>query len=385
MSFDNLLVPLGGDQPSGAELRNDARFHSIERLLEPAARAQRVKADGSVNESAPPVDWATISADGMALAAEGRDLRLLVILVRALFATEGFDGLAQGLDMLARNIGDYWDSIHPGLRDRDDPRMATMPRVNALRQLENDDNGLLGDLRFSIAFAPRGIGPVSYDDVAAVLLSDFDVLARAASGLSKAEQDAILARHTDRAKRAGLACRAMATEEPETVAARSAGMAASLARLEALGATFGEKSGIGGDGGLALTHLAAMLTNCRKVLEKALAEAQPDAAPDTAPDTAPAAPAPAAGAAPAPAPQAVNGQAANAPSGAINSRLDVEAALDRIVAFYERTEPSSPIPHVARRLRRMVSMDFLQLMQEVAPSGLKEFRSIAGIEDSKKQ
>ena len=45
---------------------------------------------------------------------------------------------------------------HPGLRDRDDPRMATMPRVNALRQLENDDNGLLGDLRFSIAFAPRG-------------------------------------------------------------------------------------------------------------------------------------------------------------------------------------------------------------------------------------
>ena len=131
MSFDNLLVPLGGDQPSGAELRNDARFHSIERLLEPAARAQRVKADGSVNESAPPVDWATISADGMALAADGRDLRLLVILVRALFATEGFDGLAQGLDMLARNIGDYWDSIHPGLRDRDDPRMATMPRVSA--------------------------------------------------------------------------------------------------------------------------------------------------------------------------------------------------------------------------------------------------------------
>ena len=183
------------------------------------------------------------------------------------------------------------------------------------------------------------------------------------------------------AKRAGLACRAMATEEPETVAAMSAGMAASLARLEALGAAFGEKSGIGGDGGLALTHLAAMLTNCRKVLEKALAEAQPDAAPDTAP----AAPAPGAGAAPAPAPQAVNGQAANAPSGAINSRLDVEAALDRIVAFYERTEPSSPIPHVARRLRRMVSMDFLQLMQEVAPSGLKEFRSIAGIEDSKKQ
>ena len=71
--------------------------------------------------------------------------------------------------------------------------------------------------------------------------------------------------------------------------------------------------------------------------------------------------------------------------GAVNSRRDVERCLDMIIDFYERTEPSSPIPHVARRLRRMVSMDFLQLMQEVAPSGLKEFRSIAGIEDSKKQ
>ncbi|MBU2961462.1 hypothetical protein KO516_11670, partial [Citreicella sp. C3M06] len=71
--------------------------------------------------------------------------------------------------------------------------------------------------------------------------------------------------------------------------------------------------------------------------------------------------------------------------GEIRNRADVETALDRIIAFYERTEPSSPLPHLARRMRRMVMMDFLELMEEVAPSGLKEFRSVAGVEDGKKK
>ncbi len=41
--------------------------------------------------------------------------------------------------------------------------------------------------------------------------------------------------------------------------------------------------------------------------------------------------------------------------------------LDLIIAFYDRAEPSSPIPHLARRIRRMVPMDFLELMEDLAP------------------
>ena len=66
--------------------------------------------------------------------------------------------------------------------------------------------------------------------------------------------------------------------------------------------------------------------------------------------------------------------------GRINSRGDVEACLEKIIDFYARTEPSSPIPHLARRMRRMVPMDFMQLMEEIAPSGIKEFKSVAGVE-----
>lgn len=377
MDIESLLAPLAGDQPSGVELRNDARFHSIERLLEPAARAQRLKADGSINESASPVDWSAVLARGQELAGEGRDLRLLVILVRGLYATEGFKGLSQGIGLLQRSVGDYWDSLHPGLRERDDPQMAAMARSNALRQLDNDDNGLLGDLRFGIAFSPRGIGPVTFDDVAAIPLSDFDVQARMASGLSKQEKDAILARHHDRAKRARTACRVIAAEQGEDVAAMVAEIGTCLAGMESLCVTFGERGGFDGTSGLSLHGLSDFLTGCRKSLETALAETDA-AAPASAamPEHGPAATDQA--------PTAAVVNSAPVKSGEINSRGDVEVALDRIVAFYERTEPSSPIPHVARRLRRMVAMDFLQLMNEIAPSGLKEFRNIAGLDDNKK-
>lgn len=75
--------------------------------------------------------------------------------------------------------------------------------------------------------------------------------------------------------------------------------------------------------------------------------------------------------------------AAPALPGQVNSRRDVERMLDLIIDFYERTEPSSPIPHLARRMRKMVSMNFMQLMEEIAPSGLKEFRNVAGVFDEK--
>jgi len=36
-------------------------------------------------------------------------------------------------------------------------------------------------------------------------------------------------------------------------------------------------------------------------------------------------------------------------------------------------------------MRRMVKMDFAELMEEIAPSGMKEFRNVAGVEDAKKK
>ena len=51
-------------------------------------------------------------------------------------------------------------------------------------------------------------------------------------------------------------------------------------------------------------------------------------------------------------------------SGEINSREDVVKAINRIVRFYSKNEPTSPVPHLLERTKRIVTMDFLQVIEE---------------------
>jgi type VI secretion system protein ImpA len=84
-------------------------------------------------------------------------------------------------------------------------------------------------------------------------------------------------------------------------------------------------------------------------------------------------PAVAASATPAAAPVAPNATAD------IASREQVVAALDRILQYYQQYEPASPIPLLLRRARRLVPMDFLDLMEDLAPTAVKQLKEIGGI------
>ncbi|UYV37342.1 type VI secretion system protein TssA [Rhodobacteraceae bacterium D3-12] len=381
MELLGLLDSISDDAPSGVELRNDPRFHAIERLLGPAARENRLNPDGTLNESAPDVDWQDVLDQAVALAKDGRDLRLLVILVRAVAAVEDFDGLAQGLGLLKDTLAGHWDTLHPELRERDDAKAAALPRINALKQLENDDNGLLGDLKYSIILNMRGLGAISGMDLAEASLSDFEHLNLAPSGLNETEKALLSEQHSKVVNRVNAACRALAAEEAERAAETIAAIGRCEASITDLCAQFSQSGGFGSDMALSLSELSEFLEQVRTTFEAGVSAMSDDAADES--DT-PAAQNPTPTAAPsASGASSANGSAAVAP-GAINSRRDVEKSLDAIVSFYERTEPSSPIPHLARRMRRMVAMDFLELMEEIAPSGLKEFSSVAGVDVKKK-
>jgi len=67
--------------------------------------------------------------------------------------------------------------------------------------------------------------------------------------------------------------------------------------------------------------------------------------------------------------------------GGINSASDVSNAIDRIVAYYRRAEPSSPVPIVLERAKRLVGADFLTIMADMAPAGIDNVHLIGGIED----
>lgn len=377
MDIEAFLAPLDAASPSGTDLRNDARFHAIETRLEAASRPARQRLIEGGGTGAVELDWSEILDEAGALAQSGRDLRLLAIVVRLLVNDQGIAGLAPGLKLIADTVAQHWESVHPALRPAGTKREAALRRINALYQLENADGGVLGDLEFVTLLAPRGIGPVTGGDLAAAAVSRQQFNAEAPKGLGEKELAELAARHEARLNRVTVACKATAHERPEEMAALQEAVAAAQAQLAALEAALAP-------------HVTENDVSVRfEVLGRFLARiGQTLAAAGNAPvaEAAPAAPAPAAGTG-GPAmttPTPVNGAAA--PAGIptqINSRREVERCLDLVIDFYERTEPSSPIPHLARRMRKMVPMNFMQLMEEIAPSGLKEFRGVAGVFDEK--
>lgn len=378
MDLEPFLVPVGSDGASGSELRNDPRFHAVERLLEPAARSFRLENVRTGGTGSVAIDWPEILSQSADLAQVGRDIRLLVIVARALANAEGFDGLAQGLGLLTGTVDQYWDSLHPALRESASVGEAARRRTNAILDLQNRDNGLLGDLEFTVVLAPRGLGVITFGDLCAGALTRNQAQSELPQGLGDKELAELLARHDARVNRVTGGCRAQAIERPEELAALVQSIDAARTALAKFEAAMTARVGENGVG-FKLPELEKALSRALVPLTAAQGQAAPGAATSEVSAMAESS-----------VPSALATNGAHPPAGAggipgaVNSRRDVERCLDMIIDFYERTEPSSPIPHLARRMRKMVPMNFLQLMEEIAPSGMKEFKNVAGVDDKTK-
>jgi len=377
------LNPLNGENPSGEDLRNDAAFHEMERLTEPQVKVVHDGGNKS-SQSTTPVDWAAVLEKADELRSRGRDMRLLVIVARALANEEGLAGLAQGLTLIARTLEHYWDTMHPALRPSPSPRDAALRRINALLDLQNGQEGLLANLRQMVFFSPRAIGPVSGRDLEQAALDERVMLQEAASGLGAAEKAALTSAHNQLLNRVRTGCAAQIDQAGDAMTSLVADAHAAIAALDTVDAALNAR--IEGHGAT-VPELKKFLQRLLTTLERySSAGAVTNGAAKSAPP--PTEPATASvrnghGAEPMASVASYAEQGAGLPD-RIASRDDVVKCLDLVVAFYDRTEPSSPIPHLARRVRRMVHMDFVELMEDLAPSGLKEFRLLAGIQDPKK-
>ena len=72
-------------------------------------------------------------------------------------------------------------------------------------------------------------------------------------------------------------------------------------------------------------------------------------------------------------------------SGEINSREDVLRVLDKIVSYYERVEPSSPIPLLIKRSKRLVSASFMDIVRDIASDGLSQVENLRGKDENEKE
>src|SRR5690349_10419800 len=94
---DDLLTPIAGDVPSGANLRYDPVFDK----LKEARREEDDAPQGDWQRERKVADYKlVVKLASETLASRTKDLQLAAWLTEALLHQEGFSGLRQGLDLL---------------------------------------------------------------------------------------------------------------------------------------------------------------------------------------------------------------------------------------------------------------------------------------------
>jgi len=56
--------------------------------------------------------------------------------------------------------------------------------------------------------------------------------------------------------------------------------------------------------------------------------------------------------------------------------------MDKIVAYFEAYEPSSPVPLLIKRAKRLVSMHFMDVIKNLSPDALTAIQVISGPEET---
>jgi type VI secretion system protein ImpA len=113
---DELLVPIPGANPAGAELRYDPVYDKIKE----ARREDDDAPQGEWQTERKVADWPlVIKLTKDALSKKSKDLQLAVWLTEAMLRREGLGGLRAGLDLLDGMVDQYWDGLFPVIEDGD--------------------------------------------------------------------------------------------------------------------------------------------------------------------------------------------------------------------------------------------------------------------------
>jgi len=341
IDIEKLLEPVSSEEPCGPNLEYDAAFLALERTSQ-GKPEQRM---GDSIRAAEPPEFDAVARDAAALLARSKDLRVAVQFARAQTHMRGFQGLRDGVGLVHGLLDRYFATVHP-LLDPEEGNDPTM-RITAVAGLCASE--LLSALRTTPLIVSRTFGPIT--------LRDFAVAAGNATPIGdapKLELTTIEAAFTD--------------SELAAHEASAATLKAAVAHVAGIEQVFErETAGQGPELGALVdllrqaTHaVVSRLEKRQGVADAAAAEAAGEAA--------------AAAGGPARSGQALSGD--------IRSRADVVRALDKICAYYAEFEPSSPIPLLLERGKRLVSKSFLDIIRDMAPAGVPEVESIAGKADA---
>jgi type VI secretion system protein ImpA len=340
---DTWLHEVTADDPAGPNLEFDADFGALER----AAQGKPEQQFGATIIPAEDPDWKSVDALATALLERTRDLRILGHLALARLHLSGLPAYAQIVSVIRQLLEARWDTVHPQL-DPEDDNDPTL-RANALLRL-GEPLRVLRVLKDLPLAASLRTGRVAWRDVAIL------------NGTLEPEEG------RPKLNEAGVRAAFAETDQGRLAALRGT-LASLVADTVAIPAAFDRHAGpaTGPD----LTELSKVLRELQRVTDR-YAPAEDDVAEEipvmaeapAAAEASPAAP--------------VRGAVTAASLGPVTTRADALRLLDLVVSYYERYEPSSPLPLLIGRARRLAEKDFMDILQDLAPDGLNQARNIAG-------
>ena len=341
MDVPLLLAAVSATSPCGEDLEYDADFLRLER----DSRGQPERSMGDSILPAEPPEWRSIQQQSLDLLQRSKDLRITHFLLQSSLALEGIPGLARVLTLTSELLKQYWAELHPRL-DADDDNDPTV-RINALAGLTSDVTIRL--LRESILARSRTFGAVSLRAAAN------------ASGLQSFPDESLGAEQL-----AG----ALLDSDPEQLELTRAALLEARGAAEAIEQHVSDQ--VGSAQGVDLGPLKQPLKMALQILGQFAPQSGDSELPDASGDD---------NAAPtefASAPSAPRNTGSSTVSGEINNRDDVLRSLDRILAYYTRHEPSSPLPVLLNRAKNLVHADFAAIVRNLIPDGMSQFENLRG-------
>jgi type VI secretion system protein ImpA len=345
MQFDlePLLAPVNEASPTGDDLEYDPEFTELERIATPKSE----RSIGDNVKAAEEPDWDKVVIRAEALFARTKDLRTAIHLTAAWTRCHGLAGWNAGLELVRGLLVNYWEGVHPQLdaTDNHDPTA----RANAVMPL-GDSQTVLGYFRtVSFVQSPR-LGRFSLRDLR---------VANGAISVAPSTDGSPLPTMVE------LEACCMDCPDDQLPAAATA-LAKALEHALAIDTLLAGKLGTAAPD---LSHLTSDIRELKRFVDVQLSRRFPDLAPNHDVESA------ALDEAPHAKPEV------GIPSGDIRGSDDVIRRIDEICQYYDRHEPSSPLPILLRRARRLVGKSFTDVLKNIAPGALSELQMLSGPDD----
>jgi type VI secretion system protein ImpA len=338
ISAEELLKPLSPEKPCGEDLSYDPTLSGL------WPEGLRGKAETQFSPAEEP-NWKEVRSTCLELGGRSKDLRIGVALCLAELKTDGMAAFREALAVIKGLVQTYWDTVYPLLNpdDANDPteRMNIISSMAIALGTYNDPVRFVERLRSAPLAVSLKMGKVCKADIDA---SKAGATEGSKAPMSAAQIDA--------------AFRDTKPAELETI---GKGVTDSIALVKEIDTILKEK--VGFDKAPDFRPLITELNEIQGCLSPYLAGGATDAGQT--------------GEAAAGAPGGVR----IAVAGEIQSREDVVRMLDRICEYYKRAEPSSPVPQILERAKRLAKMDFMEAISDLSPDAISRMKDLFGIKE----